>query len=600
MSKLPQRIIRFFARPVQAEYMLFFCLMALLVQQPIEWMFLYSSDRWLQLWRFVQGIGIEVGVAWLAAWLVTITGSRMLRWLFLLVAWLLMSITVFLVISFDMCISQQTITVLVETTPGESSEFLSTYALTGKAWLSYMVSLLALGAVAALNHWRGPIRARIARLGVTRVLRCVSAVVAALGVAAALVAWVWLATCTNSSRIYRWRQQYPPLSLDIATQSAHAVASLLAFANDVDMAIEQARAVYRTHPTVQDPGDELTVVYVLGESYIKSHASLYGYPLRTTPRMDAERDRGNLWAFTNVVAQENMTSVVEKNTFSINSMAHGESWFEMPNFTTVFRRAGYDVWMWDIQRDFMTRKLFTITVNSYIYNDEIQRLSYTQACDRHQRYDEQLLRDFDSHVTFMRPHNLVVFHLMGQHVDPARRYPAGSRWDGHFTADSVARFRHEKWLTPDKLKAIANYDNATLYNDHVMGLLFDRYRDSNAVIVMIADHGEEMYDWRNSKGRHSELKPKPAALKCQYQVPLVVWCSPRYRQLHPATVQRIACSVDRPWMTDNVGQLLFSLGGVHTSYYRPQRDVISPSFVPMRRVLADRFDYDQLVPASEQ
>ena len=213
-------------------------------------------------------------------------------------------------------------------------------------------------------------------------------------------------------------------------------------------------------------------------------------------------------------------------------------------------------------------------------------------------YDGDLIDDFAHSVKFKNKHNLVVFHLFGQHVAPSNRYRKGSYYDGYFTADSIKRT--EKWLTSKKKTDIANYDNATLYNDAVIGKIIDLYRQRNAVIVYFSDHGEEMYDFRDAKGRHSELVPRAGTLKFQYEVPFVVWCSDAYMQCYPQAVQRLKTALNRPFMTDNVGQLLFSLGKVKTVYYKPERDPMSPQFKPRKRILYDRVDYDEVMKKAKR
>ena len=190
-------------------------------------------------------------------------------------------------------------------------------------------------------------------------------------------------------------------------------------------------------------------------------------------------------------------------------------------------------------------------------------------------------------------HNLIVFHLYGQHVNPHYRYPAGSYYDNHFKPDSVRR--NEKWLTTDKKQKIAYYDNATLYNDAVMEKIFNLYRNKNTVVVYFADHGEEVYDFRDTKGRHTETEPKPGTLMYQNEVPFVIWCSDRYKQLHPQVVARIKQALHRPYMTDNVGQLMLDLGRIKTQYYIPDRDLIAPQFRPRKRLVYDHCDYDKVM-----
>ena len=79
----------------------------------------------------------------------------------------------------------------------------------------------------------------------------------------------------------------------------------------------------------------------------------------------------------------------------------------------------------------------------------------------------------------------------------------------------------------------------------------------------------------------------------QNEVPFVIWCSDRYKQLHPQVVARIKQALHRPYMTDNVGQLMLDLGRIKTQYYIPDR--IAPQFRPRKRLVYDHCDYDKVM-----
>lgn len=583
------------AAPVMEQPVFFILVMAMLVEQPIHWMCYILDDRVAQVLRFLQGLSIEFAVVYVATclihWAKSCRAKIVVKTVLYAVFWALMSITFFLALNFEMCISQQTLTVVVETNPKESAEFIDTYMMSNASQLCYLLSGVVLVLI-AVGEWKRKAIARwMRRKWNLRFFRWLVGIWATLGVALMVVCHVWLLSCRNSAQIYTWRHYFPYDSLDPWTQSLHAVNSLRAFANDVDFAVEQAQRVYETPASVAER-DSLTVIYVLGESFNKHHASLYGYHRLTTPCMEREQQAGNLFAFTDVVAQENVTSVVEKGTFSINSVGDGENWFDHPHFATIFKRAGYDVWMWDMQRTYMAHRLYTITVNAFIYNPEIERLSYTACNDTTFAYDMQLVDDFQRKASIKKKHNLVVFHLMGQHVSFSRRYPKNSPCNKYRISDIK---RSEPWMDKTKKWAIATYDNATLYNDAVMGHIFDLYRHKNAVVVYLSDHGEEIYDYRDDRGRHVSYTPTPDMLRHQNEVPFVIWCSDRYKQLHPEVVSEIKAGLNRPFMTDNVGQTLLRLGGVKTEYYRPERDVTSPRFQKRPRILYDHVDYDAVM-----
>lgn len=580
------------ARPVVKEPVFFFVTIALLAQPNIEWL-CYNDPLWYQIKFFIKALLMNFGVSYLATLIVYLTGKRWVKLLLYAFNIGLMSIMVFLKLNFDMTISPQTILVTMETNPSESSEFVTAYALGVKSLMSYAIVIGVTALVVLLELFGRPI-ARFFRRGLNRTFFNITAsLFVVAGVVLVALSYTTLFMCHDQQDVDEWDECNPYLSLDLFSTTVYSVNSLRTSHNEIESAINQAVLLSQatTKPTVTEP-DSLNVIYVLGESYIRDHASLYGYPLKTTPYMDAERQRGNLFAFTDAVAPANATSIVMRNTFSCNSIGDGERWYNFPCFTTIFKQAGYNVYMWDNQRDFFQHKIFTITVNSFLYSDEMAKHSYTQTNAKCYGADERIVQDFADTVKTVGKHNLIFFHLMGQHVDPNQRYPKS--WE-RFTGDSIT-WRTEKWMTKEKRQNIAEYDNATLYNDYVLRLIFDLYRDKNTVVVYFGDHGDEMYDYRDGKGRVGTGEhPRPAMLKCENLIPFVIWCSDTFKQRHPDVVKRISEAVDRPFMTDNVCQLLFDLGGVNTSYYKPERNIISPNYTTRPRIVYGKFDYDAIV-----
>ncbi|MBO7281005.1 MAG: hypothetical protein J6V00_07570 [Bacteroidaceae bacterium] len=67
-------------------------------------------------------------------------------------------------------------------------------------------------------------------------------------------------------------------------------------------------------------------------------------------------------------------------------------------------------------------------------------------------------------------------------------------------------------------------------------------------------------------------------LKYQYEVPFMVWCSDDYILKNPTTVEAIKGAVERPFLTDNLCNMLFNLGSINTIYYRDSLDLISPNY----------------------
>ena len=115
----------------------------------------------------------------------------------------------------------------------------------------------------------------------------------------------------------------------------------------------------------------------------------------------------------------------------------------------------------------------------------------------------------------------------------------------------------------------------------------------------MSDHGEEVYDYRNSKGR---VNPQAGlikkAIQYQYEIPLVVWFSPKFMQSYPNVVKDVRKAKDKPYMSDNICQLVFHVSGVHTSWHRPERCPLCASYKPKPRMISVMSvwkNYDKLI-----
>lgn len=151
-----------------------------------------------------------------------------------------------------------------------------------------------------------------------------------------------------------------------------------------------------------------------------------------------------------------------------------------------------------------------------------------------------------------------------------------------------------KWITPTIKQEIAEYDNAVLYNDDVMKKIINHYRNTNAVIVYLSDHGEEIYDYRNSKGRKN-VPMSRMLLKYQYEIPFVIWCSDTYKKNHPKLISLFQSALNTPMTIDNVCNLLFRIASLKTPYYRKKYDILSSNYICCKRIVADKIDYDKIM-----
>ena len=146
---------------------------------------------------------------------------------------------------------------------------------------------------------------------------------------------------------------------------------------------------------------------------------------------------------------------------------------------------------------------------------------------------------------------------MGQHSAAGMRFPHEKRYL-QFHLQDIKRSD----LNEQERQDIADYDNATYYNDQVIASVIDYFRSQNSVIVYLSDHGEEVYDYRHFIGRTLEQNKSQNAVKYQYDIPMVIWFSEQYKKNHPDIVNAVRHAATLHFESDNIPLLLFSLAQI--------------------------------------
>jgi len=98
------------------------------------------------------------------------------------------------------------------------------------------------------------------------------------------------------------------------------------------------------------------------------------------------------------------------------------------------------------------------------------------------------------------PNKFILIHLIGTHA----------AYD-QFDAASVAA-KGRDFLNTDRNALISFYDNAVLYNDHIVAEIIERIRrqEQNGYVLYLSDHGEEVFEQRNFAGHvNGSLKLTP-------------------------------------------------------------------------------------------
>lgn len=556
-------------RPLSTEWP-FFIIFLFLISQTALKSLLVDWRSMATLKAVFLYLSLATLISYLGTLILFLSKSKTLKILFYSVGILLFGLYMFLWLVFGTSLSPTILLILAETNSKETGEFIQTFFLSGRSLISLSSVAAVILVIVALEKKARPFRPGKSALPLGFLLTLILCV----GIYKSSIYYTLSKTSTSKELVQWTLDNSPYYPMDMVTRLAYSLHGPATVSHDIEIAKKVARKVYDTPVSVKPSDRNLTVVYVLGESYIKRHASIYGYNLPTTPNLTKECDAGNLFVFNDVMSAFNTTTEAEKNTFSLNSLSEKQYWYDYPMFTTVYKHAGYDVYMWDFQRTWNSFDVNSFSVNSFLYNKEIAELSYTRTDSRRFSYDGDLVDNFFKTVKPDSGRHLIVFHLIGQHFGADGRYPHDGRFE-RFGAKDIRR--HEPWITDAMRQDIAHYDNATYYNDWVIGKIIDKMRNRAAVMVYLSDHGEEIYDFRPHKGR-SKAPMSRQLQRHQFAIPLVVWCSDKYKQQHPEVVQALSEAVDRPMMSDNIGQTMLHLGGISTPYYNPEHDVLSTHY----------------------
>ena len=325
------------------------------------------------------------------------------------------------------------------------------------------------------------------------------------------------------------------------------------------------------------------IVLIIGESYSRLHSQLYGYDKPTTPhQMQLSKD-SNFVVYDNFIAQWNLTYDVFKNLLSTHCASDDGEWHQYPLFTTLFKNAGYNVTF--LSNQFITSNdTYSDFQENILLNDS--RMSKAQFDIRNEKrfeYDGELLDEYGKTGSSDKRGNLTIIHLMGQHIAFGERYP--KEWE-HFRA---SMYPH---LPENEGNIVAQYDNATLYNDYVLSRIIEKFKEKEAIIIHMSDHGERSGIRGNGYGRDFTLSRE--SIEEQYELPFWIFMTQEYAKKHPAIAQKISDSHSKPLCTDNIAHLMLSLAGIKTPYYNARYNPLSADFDSTRhRLIWERFDYDK-------
>ena len=334
------------------------------------------------------------------------------------------------------------------------------------------------------------------------------------------------------------------------------------------------------------------IVLIIGESYNRHHSSQYGYQMPTTPRQSRLERQGRLVKYTDVVSPWNLTSFVFKHLFSLYTVGDKGEWCDYPLFPELFRKAGYHVTF--ITNQFLPKAkeaVYDFSGGFFLNNPKLSAAQFDTRNTQLHQYDEDLLKDYDELQSQNTDNNLIIFHLLGQHVQYRQRSPKDRK---HFHGDDYKEMK--PWLNARERQTLADYDNAVLYNDSIVAEIVKKFENDDAIVIYVPDHGEECYEGNmHFFCRMHSAKVDARLAHAEFDIPMWIWCSRKYIRRRPEIFREVMASRHRRFMTDALPHMLLYLAGIHSPDYRERLNLLSPDYDEMRpRLLKHSADYDKL------
>ena len=592
------RFIDVIFQPVYRNKVFFVLFVALIAGNACLVPLRFPHGGWTYYWEpALTGFSFAFLVAFIITTFVNLFNNKILKLIFKCMFYALgiLSFIISLYLNFELntYINYTTLTLLLQTNPSEASEFISQYILKRDNLVYVFIFVFLAIVVFFSEHNIISIKGIFKYPAIRKWIKAISGSL----VLAFMIVGLFVVPLRMFDEIVNLRNPWAgdrEMKYLYADSASNFLRTIL-FLKNIDRENSEWEDLNKTVLFYDIPSvasDSLKLVFVLGESHSKKHTSLYGYKRETMPNVSEEVERGNAFVFNDYIATIAYTSVAVRNMMSLNSLGDGEQWYEHVYWPMVMKRGGYNVELWDNQNSFeddAIRNVWNMDLASVQTLKTFMDSCYTYLYVPKNDYDGQMLDVFMKKD--INHASLIWIHLMGQHNDVDKRFPQRPEWMYFKNFEGI---EDNKWINEDNIQIVNGYDNATRYVDFQLKRLIEKFRDDNAVIVYFSDHGEEIYDYRNVYGRQGNESATVNLVECLYEIPFIIWCSDKFITKHSEIITDIKNSINKPGMLDNVGQLMFHLGGMTEGnpFYIKRRDILSETYKCPPRI-TDRFDYKE-------
>lgn len=293
------------------------------------------------------------------------------------------------------------------------------------------------------------------------------------------------------------------------------------------------------------------IVLIIGESYVKSHSSLYGYKYNTSPLLKKLLDNDEIIIYDSVVSPATNTNEVFTHIMTKSDTNNVLKWNESVSIPELANTVYYDTYWISNQNekglyDNISSRFASLCKNKY-FSDNTYK-----AWDK-KNYDEIILPYVFQVSDKSNDKKFIIIHLMGQHFDFKTRHPES------FDQFNPKQYTH---LPEHQRAVVASYDNATLYNDYVVSNIISLFKDQEAIIIYTSDHSLDLYSSSPEYfgyAKANSLESYHAAT----EIPFIIYASEKYKLTYADRYEDLKKRKNKPFNTDNLIYIIMDIMNVN-------------------------------------
>ncbi|WP_082072932.1 phosphoethanolamine transferase [Hyphomicrobium sp. 99] len=314
-----------------------------------------------------------------------------------------------------------------------------------------------------------------------------------------------------------------------------------------------------------------TYVLVIGESQNKDHMSLYGYERQTTPWLDDQIRSSNWIRFTHAFSNHTHTVPTLSLALTSASQYNGKAYYGSPSILDVAKAAGFRTyWLsnqvglggWD-------NPISAIAETADIYIKINSHIGLTTDTNY---FDSKLVETFHQLKSQINntDNNLIVFHIMGSHLDYCNRFPSSfAKFNGEppFVQVNVPANAES-----ERNKTVDCYDDSIAFTDFVLSQIFAEAKQLPGLraFVYLPDHADAV-----DAGLGHDADQFSFAMT---HISLIVWLSDALMISEPVRAKALRDHQNSIWTNDLLYDLVVGLTGVDVKDYDPGYDLSSSSY----------------------